>query len=427
MKIFSTTAIVLIVVTTVRPGQTLVPSCPNVPDPLYPYLTAPGWSFVKVAGGLQKPRGLVIDSEGRLLVVEEGVGISQHIVDANGCITSSNLIISDPELNHGVCLSPDGGILYSSSASSVFSRTYNQISGMVSQDAVLLVTGMATSGHVTRTLAIPPHHAELLVVSHGSDANIDQDTSDPRTARAIVKVFNISSIPMGGYNFASQGWNAGFGLRNEVGLAFDGNNMLWGVENSADNLARTINGTTTDIHTDNPSEELNFLGDVTVMNDNWYGYPVCFTVWNPDELSDRVFKIGQQFVQVPAPGFNDETCAQISVPPVLSFQAHSAPLDCKFDASFGNLFVTMHGSWNREPPAGYKVVAVPFAKGPGGAYAPTAASWSSRGTIDIFYPPDEAACSSFTCIRPVGLAFDAAGRLYVTSDASGEIFMLSRG
>ncbi len=84
---------------------------------------------------------------------------------------------------------------------------------------------MATSGHTTRTLAIPPHRTDLLVVSHGSGSNIDQDTSDPKIARAIVKVFNVSSIPMGGYDFVSQGWNAGFGLRNEVGLAFDGNNM----------------------------------------------------------------------------------------------------------------------------------------------------------------------------------------------------------
>lgn len=166
---------------------------------------------------------------------------------------------------------------------------------------------------------------------------------------------------------------------------------------------------------------------MTVTNDNWYGYPVCFTVWNPDELPDRLFKIGQQFVQTPTPSFNDTMCAELSVAPVLSFQAHSAPLGCKFDARFSNLFVAMHGSWNRQPPTGYKVVVVPFAQGPGDAYAPTAASWSSRGSIDIFYPPDEGACSSSSCVRPVGLAFDVAGRLYVTSDASGEMFMLAQG
>ncbi|KAI0508837.1 soluble quino protein glucose dehydrogenase [Xylaria bambusicola] len=428
MKTSRVTTLLLTVATTITSSHALGSSCPNIPDPLYPYKTAPGWSYLKVGGGLHSPRDLVLDGKGRLLIIEEGLGLSQHIVDANGCITNSRLLISDPDLNHGICLSADGKILYASSSSSVFSWTYDAVSGDVDQDPVLVVSGMATSGHVTRTLAVPPHRDDLLVVSHGSDRNIDEETSDARTARAIVKVFNVSSVPMGGWNYISQGWNAGFGLRNEVGLAFDGNNMLWGVENSADNLARTINGTTTDVHADNPAEELNYLGDVTVPNDDWYGYPVCFTVWNPTELSfDRAFKVGQQFVQVPTSSFNDETCAQVSVPPVLSFQAHSAPLGCKFDAKFSNLFVAMHGSWNRDMPTGYKVVAVPFAQGPDGAYAPTAASWSVRGSIDVFYPPDETACSSETCVRPVGLAFDGAGRLYVTSDASGEVFLLSQG
>ncbi|KAI1418775.1 soluble quino protein glucose dehydrogenase [Xylaria sp. FL1777] len=424
MKIPTATVIAL---ATVISSQALLLSCPGVANSLSPYKTAPGWSYVKVAGGLRSPRDLVLDGEGRLLIVEEGVGLSQHIVDANGCIINSRLLISNTDLNHGICLSTDGQSLYASSPSCVFSWQYDPKTGNVGQGPVLLVSGMATSGHTTRTLVIPPHRPDLLVVSHGSSSNIDQDTDDPKIARAVVKVFNMSSIPMGGYDFVSQGWNAGFGLRNEVGLVFDGNNMLWGVENSADNLARTVNGTTTDVHTNNPSEELNFLGDVAFVNDDWYGYPVCFTVWNPDELPDRVFKVGQQFVQTPSREFDDDTCTQISVPPILSFQAHSAPLGCKFDAQFNNLFVAMHGSWDRQPPTGFKVVAVPFAQGPDGSYAPTAASWSTRGSIDVFYPPDETECSSTTCIRPVGLAFDAAGRLYVTSDASGEVFLLSHG
>ncbi|KAI1129007.1 soluble quino protein glucose dehydrogenase [Nemania abortiva] len=418
---------VAVVLATITSIQALVLSCPGVPAALHPYSTAPGWSYVKVADGLHGPRDLVFDSQGRLLIVEEGFGVSQHIVDANGCIIKTRVLISNTDLNHGICLSADGQTLYASSPSSVFSWSYDPTTGNIGQGPVLVISGMATSGHITRTLVVPPHRSDLLVVSHGSNTNIDQEASSPRTARAIVKVFNISSTPPGGYNFISGGWNAGFGLRNEVGLAFDGNNMLWGVENSADNLARTVNGTTIDIHTDNPSEELNFLGDVTLPNDDWYGYPLCFTVWSPSELSDRVFRVGQQFVQIPSTYFNDDTCGQISVPPVLSFQAHSAPLGCKFDAKFNNLFVALHGSWDRQPPTGYKVVAVPFAQGSDGSYAPTAASWSIRGSIDVFYPQDEAQCSSSVCARPVGLIFDALGRLYVTSDTSGEVFLLSQG
>ncbi|KAI1431472.1 soluble quino protein glucose dehydrogenase [Xylaria sp. CBS 124048] len=405
---------------------TLAP-CPNIPSPLHPYNTAPGWSYIKVADGLHSPRDLTFDNQGRLLIIQEGVGLSQHTVDTNGCVTNTRLLIPNSDLNHGICMSEDGRTLYASSAASVFSWTYEPSTGDVGHDSVTLVSGMATSGHTTRTLIIPPHRPDLLVVSHGSNGNLDLDTINPQTARAIVKVFDISSVPMGGYNFTSQGWKAGFGLRNEVALAFDGNNMLWGVENSADNLVRTVNATTTDVHNDNPAEELNFLGDVTVENPYWYGYPMCFTVWNPDEFPDYVFRAGDQFVQTPVPEFNDDTCASISIPPVLGLQAHSAPLGAKFDATFGNLFVAMHGSWDRDTPTGYKVVAIPFAQTPDGQYAPTAAPWSRKGSIDVFYPTDETKCSSASCIRPVGLVFDTSGRLYVSSDASGEVFLLSQG
>ncbi|KAI0400145.1 soluble quino protein glucose dehydrogenase [Xylaria palmicola] len=424
MKILQLAATVL---TTIGRGQALFTSCPNVSGSVSQYNTAPGWSYVKVAGELHSPRDLTLDSQGRLLIVEEGIGLSQHLVDASGCITNTRLLVSNPDLNHGICFGLDEATLYASSPSSVFSWSYDPTTGNVDQNPAQVISGMATSGHNTRTLIAPPHHPNLLVVSHGSDGNIDRDASNPKTARAIVKVFNMSSTPTGGYNFATDGWNAGFGLRNEVGLAFDGNNMLWGVENSADNLARTVNGSTTDVHTDNPSEELNFLGDVTTANDDWYGYPVCFTVWSPNELPDRDFKVGQQFVQAPIASFDDDMCARLSMPPILSFQAHSAPLGCKFDAKFSNLFVAIHGSWNRQPPTGYKVVAVPFSQLADGSYAPTAASWSVRGSIDVFYPPDESQCTSSTCIRPVGLTFDSAGRLYVTSDTSGELFLLSQG
>ncbi|KAI0595695.1 soluble quino protein glucose/sorbosone dehydrogenase [Biscogniauxia sp. FL1348] len=406
-------------------AQTVPSSCPDVPPPLYPYSLRPGWSAVKVAGGLTSPRDLVIDPRGRLLVVQEGVGVSKHTVDVDGCITASQPLISKSELNHGISLSPDGRTLSASSSSSVFSWAYDPDTGSVSETPVTLVTGMAPNGHATRTLIVPPHEPDLLVVSHGSNSNLDYQSIDPTVARAIVKVFNISSVPDGGYDFATMGWNAGFGLRNDVALAFDGNHMLWSVENSADSLTRSVQDTTTDIHQDNPAEELNYLGDVTSPNDKWYGYPSCFTVWHPDAILDRTFQIGDQFTPAPNDTYNDDVCARASVPPRLSLQAHSAPLGSKFDATISNLFVTFHGSWNRQPPTGYKLIAIPFTKEPDSSYAPVANASDGAGYVDIFYPPDEGACSSSSCVRPVGLVFDAAGRLYMTSDTSGEVFLLS--
>lgn len=205
---------------------------------------------------------------------------------------------------------------------------------------------------------------------------------------------------------------------------------LWGVENSGDDLNRTINGTTYDIHKDNPADELNFLGDVTQSNDIWYGYPTCFTVWNPDEIIDRHFRTGQQFVQSPNQTFNDNSCKGTSAPPQLNFQAHSAPLDCKFDVGFKNLYVSFHGSHDRDPPTGYKIVEIPFTRSFDGSYKPVARSDSIEGYTDVLFPPDETLCNvtltTTTCVRPVGLVFDSHGRLYMTSDTSHEVFLLQK-
>ena len=77
---------------------------------------------------------------------------------------------------------------------------------------------------------------------------------------------------------------------------------------------------------------------------------------------------------------NDQWCRDNTIRPVLSMQAHSAPLgitffnysnsstsadDCPDDGGFpksmnGNAFIAFHGSWNRNPPTGYKVVRVPM-------------------------------------------------------------------
>ncbi|KAH9990900.1 hypothetical protein F4779DRAFT_251330 [Xylariaceae sp. FL0662B] len=408
-------------------GLAIPPSCPNIPPASYSFKVAPGWAAVKVLDGLTSPRGLTIDAKGRLLIAEEGAGVSQHTVDVNGCITSSRMLVPTTDLNHGTYLSIDERTLFASSATSVFSWAYDLETGNVAGLPLTMISGMANAGHRTRTLIIPPNHPDLLVVSHGSGSNLDYSAIAPETARAIVKVFNISTVPQDGYDYVADGWNAGYGLRNEVGLVFDGNNMLWGVENSADELTRDVDGISTDIHIDNPAEELNYLGDVSVPNNHWYGYPTCFTVWRPDAIVDREFQVGEQFVVAPNDTFNDFTCTQRSVPSRLSFQAHSAPLDGKFDSSYSNLFVSLHGSWNRQPPTGYKIVAVPFTKDSDEAYTPVALASSTSGYIDVFYPPDESKCSASSCARPVGLAFDSVGRLYMTSDTSGELFLLEGG
>ncbi|KAF2849063.1 iron reductase domain protein [Plenodomus tracheiphilus IPT5] len=414
---------------TTQPIQTVIPaSCNDVTKLAFPMSIAKGWRVTKVAGGLIQPRGLVFDTAGNLLVVQNGLGITAHKVGSNGCLISSKTIISQRNLNHGIVLSHDGKKLYASSATSVFAWDYDVQRMSVSGNSTAIVTGMDSSGHVTRTLVIPPKHPNLLIVSHGSNDNFDYGSADIKTGRSCVKVFNTSSIPESGYNYARGGYQMGYGLRNEVGLAFDGNGMLWGVENSSDELHRTINGTSVDIHTDNPADEINYLGDPSIENTNWYGYPTCYTCGAPDAITDRRFAVGDQFVLEPNATFSDDTCVESSVPARLALPAHSAPLDAKFDRNFTSMFITIHGSWNRSPSVGYKVVEVPFSKGSSG-FGPKAPLNSTAGWQDVLWNPDVEHCSTTQCFRPVSIAQDVYGRMYITSDsgAEGEIVILGRG
>jgi hypothetical protein len=61
---------------------------------------------------------------------------------------------------------------------------------------------------------------------------------------------------------------------------------------------------------------------------------------------------------------------------------------------------------------------VPFANG-----EPVAAPDSTAAAIDIFANADINACPN-KCFRPVGLAFDNQGRLFISSDATGEIYII---
>lgn len=44
---------------------------------------------------------------------------------------------------------------------------------------------------------------------------------------------------------------------------------------------------------------------------------------------------------------------------------------------------------------------------------------------DIFSNPDNSVCPG-RCFRPVGLAIDGVGRLFVSSDSSGELYVLAK-
>lgn len=211
---------------TTKPATAAIPtSCPSAGSPAFQGNLAAGWKATKIAGGMTSPRSIQFDNAGNMLVVQSGKGISYHKMGADGCATSTKMLISQNNLNHGIALSHDGKTLYASSMTQVYAWPYDAAAGTLGTRTTV-ITGMYNGGsHLTRTLAIAPQNSNLLVVSHGSNANIDQATSDSKTGRAIIKVFDLASVPSGGYNYATAGYNAGYGQRNEVGICFDSNNM----------------------------------------------------------------------------------------------------------------------------------------------------------------------------------------------------------
>lgn len=231
-------------------------------------------------------------------------------------------------------------------------------------------------GHNARALALAADGR--IFISSGSDCNVCRE-GDPR----LATILEYSADGTGGRIYAS-------GLRNASGLALDARGRLWAVVNQRDNLAPD--------HTDLPVEEVDL-----VQEGGNYGWPTCY----PD---------GNR--RLANPEFAGASCAGM-LPTTFNLPAHTAPLQAlfyegaRFPARYrGALFVALHGSWNRDPPSGYKVVAVLFEGGKPAAVEDFVTGWLT---------------SSYQVRgRPVGLAVAADGSLYV-SDDTGYLFHVTYG
>lgn len=114
--------------------------------------------------------------------------------------------------------------------------------------------------------------------------------------------------------------------------------------------------------------------------------------------------------------------------PLLAFPAHWAPNGMifytahQFPPAFqGGAFVAFHGSWNRAPlpQDGYKVVFVPFKDGAPGT------SW--QVFADGFTGQEKLKSSGDAQYRPMGLAQDTDGSLYIAETVNGRIWKVTYG
>eukprot|EP01089_Gocevia_fonbrunei_P011898 TRINITY_DN2660_c0_g1_i1.p1 TRINITY_DN2660_c0_g1~~TRINITY_DN2660_c0_g1_i1.p1 ORF type:complete len:351 (+),score=57.01 TRINITY_DN2660_c0_g1_i1:483-1535(+) len=283
---------------------------------------------------------------------------------------------------------------------------------------------MPSGGHSTRALEIDT--ANRLYVQLGSGSNVDKNSLRSRILRFPPQVIATPLPEAGGTNY-STGEVFADGLRNEAGIRFDSYYNLWGVENGCDNLHREDLGG--DIHINNPSEKFNkFPAINSNKTGQFYGYPYCWSEYNlpveyakgkgtpwahPDFINDGLH--------------TDNWCLQNVIRPSYNLPAHTAPLDLVFyeksdsrikksfpTSYLGNAFVALHGSWNREPPSGYRVVQVIFDN-----------AQNPYDSLPFFAYVGPGETSALWPYRPAGVSFGKCGTvgdcLLISSDSSGDI------
>src|SRR5690606_20885734 len=233
--------------------------------------------------------------------------------------------------------------------------------------------------HWTKNVVASPDGARLYVTV-GSNSNVGEKGLAAEEGRAAIWEIDRAS---GAHRiFAS-------GLRNPVGLAFEPETgALWVTVNERDELGSDL---VPDYMT-------------AVQDGGFYGWPYSYFGAHVDPR-----------VEPQRP----DLVARAIVPDY-ALGAHTASLGLAFangaaslpEALRNGAFVGQHGSWNRRPPAGYKVIFVPFENGrPAGAPVDVltgflSAEGEARG-------------------RPVGVAIDRHGALLVADDVGNTIWRVT--
>jgi glucose/arabinose dehydrogenase len=211
-----------------------------------------------------------------------------------------------------------------------------------------------------------------------------------------------------------------FGMRNEVGMAIDSRGRMWSVENGRDQLFDNRFGG--DIHYDNPSEKLNRVGGSGLT---YFGYPQC---WPEGDLPGGSGPGTLHADQEVPPELlqNDAWCQNRGnvQPPAAVMPAHWAPLgiteytgDLLPAAYRGDLFITSHGSLNREIGQVGRLVARAhlLADGTVASIEPIVGQRGSNGLLR----------QGQWLIRPVDIQQGPDGALYFSDDLGGSVFRIA--
>jgi glucose/arabinose dehydrogenase len=249
-----------------------------------------------------------------------------------------------------------------------------------------IITDLPDAGqHPNRTLAIGPDG--MLYVTVGSTCNACRETN-PLSA-------TIQQYDAHGGNrktFAE-------GLRNTIGFDWHpGTRQLWAMDMGSDWRGDTI-----------PPDELNRIELTREGTPQHYGWPWCY--------AER--QVDRHFSQPPPGETRQEFCSR-TVPSVLTYEAHSSPVNFLFargdawPAEYrNNAFVTFRGSWNREPASGYKVSRLRMSGDQPAGFEDFITGWLSEDGATQYG-------------RVAGLAFWNDGSMLISDDENGVIYRVLR-
>ena len=358
-----------------------------VPRPADAWPKVPqGFKIDQALTGLEGPRTIVTAPNGDLFVAESNPGRIRVIrgFSSDGKVQTNEVFASGLTLPYGIAFYPVGPnpqYVYIGNTNSIVRFPYKNGDLKASGPAEVIVAsipggGKFGGGHWTRGLVFSKDGKKLLV-GVGSRSNVGDDAAE--TNRADVLEFNPDGS--GQRIYAS-------GIRNAAGLAINPQTgQLWVAVNERDALGD------------------NLVPDYVthVQEGGFYGWPWYYLGPNQDP----------RFA-----GKHPELKEKVIVPDVL-LQSHTAPLCMtfyegkQFPAEYrGDIFVTSHGSWNREHRTGYKVMRVltPNAKATG----------DYEDFVTGFVVDNEKVWG-----RPVGVTVGTDGALVFTDDASGSVWRVT--
>ena len=395
------------------PRATLLPTVNIAPAKGWPRGATPqpaqGLQVMAFAAGLEHPRWLYVLPNGDVLVAETnappkpedakgvkgwvmglvmkragaGVPSANRITllrdtDGDGVADLRSVLLEGLNSPFGMALVGDG--LFVANSDAVMRFPYASGDTRISAPGLRVVALPAgpINHHWTKNL-IASADGTKLYVTVGSNSNIAERGIEAEAGRAAIWEVEVAS---GAHRLFATG------LRNPNGLAWEpASGALWTVVNERDELG-------SDLVPD-------YL--TSVRDGAFYGWPYSYYGVHVDER-----------VKPPRPDL-----VASAIAPDFALGPHVAPLGLvssvgsKLPAAYANgMFVGEHGSWNRRPHSGYKVVFVPF-----GAGRPVGLP------VDVLGGFLSDAGNAYG--RPVGVAIDKTGALLVADDVGNSVWRVS--